>query len=63
MMELNGVLLDQLQATVKAVTAQPELARFEFRSKTRWQQGASPKPASNRFTAQAMRTTHAPNRL
>ena len=39
MMELNGVLLDQLEATVKAVTTQPELARFEFRSKTRWQQG------------------------
>jgi uncharacterized OsmC-like protein len=39
MMEHNGISLDQLQATVEAVTTQPELARFEFRSETRWQQG------------------------
>lgn len=35
-METNGINLDQLQATVEAVTADPEVARFEFRAETRW---------------------------
>ncbi|MCL5066076.1 MAG: OsmC family protein [Firmicutes bacterium] len=35
-MERNGISLDQLQATVDAVTAHPELAQFEFRSETQW---------------------------
>lgn len=39
MMERNGISLDQLQATGEAVTSQPGLAQFEFRSQTHWQQG------------------------
>ena len=39
MMEKNGISLDQLQATVEAVSSDPALAQFEFRSETHWQQG------------------------
>ena len=39
MMERNGISLDQLHATVDAVTGQPELAQFEFQSETHWISG------------------------
>ncbi len=38
-MERNGISVDQLMATIEAVKAQPELARFQFRSKTTWEGG------------------------
>jgi uncharacterized OsmC-like protein len=38
-MERNGISVDQLTGTVEAVKAQPELARFQFRSKTTWAGG------------------------
>jgi uncharacterized OsmC-like protein len=36
---LNGVDTPTLFATLDAVKAQPELAKFQFRATTRWQQG------------------------
>ncbi|MHB1527315.1 MAG: OsmC family protein [Candidatus Dormibacteria bacterium] len=38
-MERNGISVDQLNETIEAVKAQPELARFQFRSKTKWEGG------------------------
>ncbi|MCL5013052.1 MAG: OsmC family protein [Firmicutes bacterium] len=38
-MQRNGIDLDQLTGTVEAVTAQPNLARFQFRSETIWKSG------------------------
>jgi len=38
-MERNGISVDQLMGTIEAVKAQPELARFQFRSKTTWEGG------------------------
>jgi uncharacterized OsmC-like protein len=35
----NGVNVEQLLQTVEAIRAQPDLARFEFRSTARWIQG------------------------
>jgi uncharacterized OsmC-like protein len=36
---LNGVNVEQLVATVGAIKDNPELARFNFRAKTKWQGG------------------------
>lgn len=36
---LNGVDVDRLVATVNAIKANPDLARFRFRSATRWVDG------------------------
>ena len=38
-MERNGISVDQLMSTIEAVKAQPDLARFQFRSKTTWKGG------------------------
>jgi uncharacterized OsmC-like protein len=35
----NGVNVDQLVQTVHAIQAQPDLARFQFRSHTTWEDG------------------------
>ena len=35
----NGVNVDQLVQTVRAIEAQPDLARFQFRSRTAWETG------------------------
>ena len=37
--ELNGVNLDQLQATVSLIQAQPTLAKFQFQFANRWLNG------------------------
>lgn len=37
---VNGVNVDQLESTVNAIKANPELARFRFRSATEWISGA-----------------------
>jgi uncharacterized OsmC-like protein len=36
---LNGVNVDQLVDTIKAVQGQPELAKFKFRASTQWVSG------------------------
>ncbi len=38
--ELNGVNVGQLVETIGAIQANPELARFQFRSSTSWEGGA-----------------------
>jgi uncharacterized OsmC-like protein len=38
-MERNGISVDQLMDTIHAVQAQPDLARFQFRSQTTWKSG------------------------
>lgn len=38
-MERNGISLDQLTATIKAVQERTDLARFQFRSQTTWHNG------------------------
>jgi uncharacterized OsmC-like protein len=35
----NGVDLEQLVATIELIKADPQLARFQFRSRSRWQGG------------------------
>lgn len=37
---INGVDLQRLTATIGAIEQQPDLAQFEFRSRTRWEGGA-----------------------
>jgi uncharacterized OsmC-like protein len=37
---INGVDLQRLTATIDAIERQPDLAQFEFRSRTRWDGGA-----------------------
>lgn len=36
----NGVNVDQLVGTIQAIQAKPELAKFQFRSTSRWDGGA-----------------------
>lgn len=36
---LNGVNVEQLLATIEAVKSDPEIAKFQFRSNTRWIKG------------------------
>jgi uncharacterized OsmC-like protein len=36
----NGIDVQQLQQTIQAIGAQPELARFNFRAESTWQGGA-----------------------
>lgn len=38
-MQRNGISLDQLMGTIQAVKEQPNLAQFQFRSQTAWQNG------------------------
>ncbi len=37
---VNGVDVNQLTATIEAIKENPELARFQFRSQSRWEGGA-----------------------
>jgi len=37
--QLNGVNLDQLVGTVNVIKEQPEIAKFQFRTNTRWLNG------------------------
>ena len=37
---LNGVDLEQLEQTIGAIKDEPELARFRFRARSEWQDGA-----------------------
>lgn len=38
--EVNGVDVNQLTATIDAIKENPDLARFQFRSHSRWESGA-----------------------
>lgn len=46
---LNGVNTEGLFATIDAVRRQPELARFQFRTQTRWLDGTHNRTTINRF--------------
>lgn len=35
----NGVNVDQLVGTIKAIKGDPEIAKFQFRAKTKWVNG------------------------
>jgi hypothetical protein len=37
---VNGVDLDRLSGTIDAISANPALARFQFRARTHWIDGA-----------------------
>jgi uncharacterized OsmC-like protein len=39
MQKLNGVPVDQLAGTVEAIRGEPQIARFIFRARNRWQGG------------------------
>lgn len=46
---MNGVNVDQLVATVEAVKANPDLARFQFRAKTEWITGGQSRTSIQGF--------------
>jgi uncharacterized OsmC-like protein len=47
---LNGVDVPTLFATLDAVRAQPQLARFQFRASNRWQQGTHSRTTFESFS-------------
>ena len=60
---MNGVDTPKLLATIQAVGAQPELAKFRFRAQNRWISGPATKPRCKVFTAPGASTfisQHAP---
>ncbi|MEX0837882.1 MAG: OsmC family protein [Gemmatimonadota bacterium] len=46
---LNGVDVDQLTETISAIEDDPDLARFEFRARTEWLEGAQARTTIQRF--------------
>ncbi|MFN3404987.1 MAG: OsmC family protein [Cytophagaceae bacterium] len=38
--QVNGVNVDQLLQTIDAIKSEPEMAKFQFKSKTKWIKGA-----------------------
>ncbi|MEH0158735.1 OsmC family protein [Limibacter armeniacum] len=48
-MEKNGVNVDQLIGTIEAVKGDPEVAKFQFRSKTKWVEGGHCKTEFRNF--------------
>jgi uncharacterized OsmC-like protein len=55
----NGVDTDKLFATLDAVRAQPELARFQFRATTRWIAGTHNRTTVHDFHGAGAEQTHA----
>ncbi len=55
----NGVDTDTLFATLDAVRAQPELARFQFRATTRWIAGTHNRTTVHDFHGAGGEQTHA----
>ena len=45
----NGVNVDQLVGTIQAIQARPDLARFKFRSTSRWDGGAKERTTIRSF--------------
>ncbi len=46
---LNGVNVDQLIETINAIKSQPDLARFKFRAKNEWINGAHSRTTVHQF--------------
>jgi uncharacterized OsmC-like protein len=57
-MPLNGVDTPTLLATINAVGAQPELARFQFRAKSRWIAGTHSQSTMHGFSGAGGEHTH-----
>jgi len=55
----NGVDTPTLLATINAVGAQPELARFQFRATNRWQQGTHSQSHIQAFSGAGGEQAHA----
>jgi len=56
---LNGVDVPTLYATLDAVKAQPELAKFQFRATNRWQQGTQSRTRIESFSGAGGEQMHA----
>jgi len=48
-MTLNGLELEQMQDTVAAIEARPEMAKFQFRTRNRWIGGGENRSAIRDF--------------
>ena len=60
---VNGVDLDRLSGTIDAVTADPALARFQFRARNHWiDGGVQPHDDQGLLRRQARKTPPAPSR-
>jgi len=57
--QLNGVNTEALFATLDAVRAQPEIARFQFRTTTRWISGTHNRTTVHDFYGAGGEQTHA----
>lgn len=55
---MNGVDTPTLFATLDAVKAQPELAKFQFRATNRWQQGTHSRTVIESFHGASSEHTH-----
>ena len=56
---MNGVDTPNLFATINAVKAQPELARFQFRATNRWLKGTHSRSRIETFSGAGAEHTHA----
>ncbi|MCB9603872.1 MAG: OsmC family protein [Sandaracinus sp.] len=56
---LNGLDTDAMGATVAAITDQPVIARFQFRTENRWLGGARTRTVASDFDGACQRTVHA----
>jgi uncharacterized OsmC-like protein len=57
---VNGVPVERLQATVAAVQANPELAKFQFRARNRWLSGGHNRTRVQDFYGAGMEDTSRP---
>ncbi len=55
---MNGVDTPALFATINAVAAQPELAKFQFRAKSRWLSGTHSESTMHGFFGAGVEQTH-----
>ncbi len=55
---MNGVDTPALFATINAVGAQPELAKFQFRAKSRWLSGTHSESTMHSFFGAGSEHTH-----
>jgi len=55
---MNGVDTPALFATINAVAAQPELAKFQFRAKSRWVSGTQSQSSMHSFYGAGSEQTH-----
>ena len=57
---VNGVNVERLGATVQAVQQNPDLARFQFRTKNEWVNGGHNRSTPERGRRHAMTCIHIP---